>query len=104
MELRHAAFTVAFTVTSWPTKTGWRKFIRSIAAVTTREPEWRTAAMPATSSQRCIITPPCTLPALLASEIPIHRLRIELDLDGGRGSTRARRLLLAPLNASDTRR
>src|SRR5215207_3240085 len=101
MELRHAAFTVAFTVTSWPTNTGWRKFIRSIAAVTTREPEWRTAAMPATSSQRCMISPPCTLPALFASAIPIQRLRIELDADGGRGSTRARRLLLAQPNASE---
>jgi hypothetical protein len=38
------------------------------------------------------------LPALFASAIPIQRLRIELDADGGRGSTRARRLLLARLN------
>jgi hypothetical protein len=63
--------------------------MRSIAAVTTRSPEWRTAAMPATSSQRCMITPPCTLPAVLASPIPIHRLSTELERDGGRGSTAA---------------
>src|SRR5215218_5736492 len=46
-----------------------------------------------------MISPPCTFPALFASAIPIQRLRIELDADGGRGSTRARRLLLARLNA-----
>src|SRR5919107_4884936 len=51
-----------------------------------------------------MITPPCTLPALFASVTPIQRLRIELDLDGGRGSTRARRLLLASLNTSELRR
>jgi hypothetical protein len=45
-----------------------------------------------------MITPPCTLPALFASAIPIQRLRIEEDRDGGRGSTGPRRLLLAGLN------
>src|SRR5215212_2788326 len=54
--------------------------------------------MPATSSQSRMISPPCTFPALFASAIPIQRLRIELDDDGGRGSTRARRLLLARPN------
>jgi hypothetical protein len=44
------------------------------------------------------------LPALLASAGPNQRVRIELDVDGERGSTRARRLLLAQLNASDMRR
>ena len=86
-KLRQAAFTVAFTVSRLPTYTGCRNVIRSIAAVTTRSPEWRTAAMPATSSQRCMITPPWTLPAVFASPIPIQRLRTELDRDGGRGST-----------------
>ena len=80
---------MAFTVSRFPTYTGCRNVIRSIAAVTTRRPEWRTAAMPATSSQRCMITPPWTLPDVLASPIPIHRLSTELDLDGGRGSTAA---------------
>ena len=70
IELRQAAFTVAFTVSRSPTSTGCRKVIRSMAAVTTRRPEWRTAAIPATSSQRCRITPPCTLPAMFASAIP----------------------------------
>ena len=37
--------------------------MRSIAAVTTRAAEWRTAAIPATSSQRRMIMPPWTLPA-----------------------------------------
>src|SRR5215212_7175607 len=75
-----------------------------MAAVTTRPPLCLTAAMPATSSQMCMISPPWTLPALLASAIPIQRLRIELDADGARGSTRARRLLLARLTASEMRR
>ena len=61
--------------------------MRSIAAVTTRLPAWRTAAMPATSSQRCMITPPCTLPARFASPTPIQRVRTELEADGGRGCT-----------------
>ena len=78
--------------------------MRSIAAVTTRAPEWRTAAIPATSSHRCMSTPPWTFPDVFASAGPIQRLRIELDADGGRGSTRARRLLLGRLTASDMRR
>jgi hypothetical protein len=61
--------------------------MRSMAAVTARRPEWRTAAIPATSSHRCMITPPCTFPPRLASPIPIQRLRTELDAEGGRGST-----------------
>src|SRR5215210_4267401 len=73
--------------------------MRSIAAVTTRPPLWRTAAMPATSSHMRMISPPWTLPALFASAMPIHLLRIEVDADGGRGSTRARRLLLARLDS-----
>jgi hypothetical protein len=32
-----------------------------------------------------MITPPCTLPAWFASAMPIQRVRIELDADGGRG-------------------
>jgi hypothetical protein len=101
IEVRHAALTVAFTVTSWPTYTGSLKVIRSMAAVTTRPPLCLTAAMPATSSHMCMISPPWTFPALFASAIPIQRLRTELDAEGGRGSTRARRLLLAGLTASE---
>src|SRR5918992_3181902 len=62
--------------------------MRSMAAVTTRQPEWRTAAMPATSSHMRMISPPWTLPALLAVWIPIQRVRTDADSDGGRGSTR----------------
>ena len=62
--------------------------MRSIAAVTTRRPEWRMAAMPATSSHSFMIVPPCTLPAVLASGMPIHLVSVECDSDGGRGSTR----------------
>src|SRR4051812_13589095 len=43
--------------------------------------------MPATSSQRYMITPPWTLPARLASPGPIQRLSSDLDSDGGLGST-----------------
>src|SRR5215208_1038930 len=75
-----------------------------MAAVTTRPPLCLTAAMPATSSHMCMISPPWTLPALLASAMPIQRLRIELDAEGARGSTGSRRLLLARLTASEMRR
>ena len=78
IDVRQAALTLACTVSSWPTCTGWRNVIRSIAAVTTRQPECRTAAMPATSSQRCMITPPWTLPAVFESAMPIQRVRTEL--------------------------
>ena len=76
-------------MTSSPTKTGWRKVIRSIAAVTTRWPECRIAAMPATSSHSFMIVPPCTLPAVLASGMPIHLVSTEWDCEGGRGSKEA---------------
>ena len=88
IEVRQAAFTLAWTVRSWPTWTGCRNVIRSIAAVTTRNPECRTAAMPATSSQKRMITPPCTYPAVFESAMPSQRVRTECDADGGRGSTR----------------
>src|SRR6476620_938315 len=55
--------------------------------------------MPATSSHSRMIRPPCTFPVLFASAIPIQRLRIELEAEGGRGSKRARRLLLARLDS-----
>ena len=54
----HAAFTVPRTVRIIPTNTGCRNVMRSMPAVTTRLPEWRIAAMPATSSHIRMITPP----------------------------------------------
>ena len=85
IEVRQAALTVARTVTRSPTSTGWRKIIRSTPAVTTRHPEWRIAAIPATSSQRDMIRPPWMLPAVLASPTPVQRVRTETESDGGRG-------------------
>src|SRR3982750_4276801 len=61
--------------------------MRSIATVTTRQPEGRTAAIPAPSSQRYMITPPCTLPPLFASAMRIQRLSSERESDGGLGCT-----------------
>ena len=84
--MRQAAFTEARTVTSSPTNTGCRNVIRSIAAVTTRFPEWRIAAIPATSSHSFMIEPPCTLPAVLASGMPIQRVSTEWECEGGCGS------------------
>lgn len=85
IEVRQAAFTLALTVTRWPTKTGWRNVMRSMAAVTTRVPQWRIAAMPATSSQSFMIVPPWTLPAVFASVTPIQC--VSTASSGGRGST-----------------
>jgi hypothetical protein len=70
--------------------------MRSIATVTTRQPECRTAAMPATSSQMYMITPPCTLPELLASLTRIQRLSSEREWDGGLGCTAPGSLGLQP--------
>ena len=86
IDVRHAALTVARTVTSIPTKIGCSKVMRSIPAVTMRVPQWRIAAIPATSSHMRMISPPCTLPAEFDSVMPIQRTIVELDLDGGRGS------------------
>jgi hypothetical protein len=58
IEVRQAAFTVAEQVTSSPTWTGRMNVIRSTAAVTTRLRQWRIAAIPATSSQSFMTTPP----------------------------------------------
>src|SRR5579884_1799743 len=45
------------------------------------------AAIPATSSHRRMIAPPWTCPAVLASSMPIHRVRTEVVREGGRDST-----------------
>src|SRR3954447_16966121 len=68
---------------------GLRNVIRSMPAVTTRVPEWRIAAMPATSSHRRMIAPPWTLPVVLASGMPIQRVITEREWAGVRGSTGA---------------
>ena len=36
----------------------------------------------------CMITPPCTLPAVFESAMPIQRVSTDCEADGGRGSTR----------------
>ena len=78
---------MARTVTRSPTVTGCSKVIRSTATVTTMRPEWRIAAIPATSSQSLTIAPPWTLSPKLASVGPIHRVSTALDSDGGRNSS-----------------
>ena len=58
--------------------------MRSIwAALTTRWPECRMAAMPATSSHSFMIVPPCTLPAVLASGMPIQRVSTDGNARAG---------------------
>ncbi len=61
--------------------------IRSIAAVTTFCPQWRIAAIAAASSQSFITAPPCTLPAELASSMPIQRISVEREAEAGFGSS-----------------
>jgi hypothetical protein len=67
IEVRQAALTVARSVMTSPTFTGERNFIASTAAVTTRPPARRVAAITATSSHSFMIHPPWTLPARFAS-------------------------------------
>src|SRR4051794_11358582 len=86
MEVRHAALTDAEKVASSPVWIGSRNVIRSRPAVTTRPPECRIAAMPATSSQNLRTVPPWTNPAVFVSVTPIHRTRTERDAATGRGS------------------
>src|SRR4051794_6995921 len=63
--------------------------IRSMAAVTTRIPACRMAAIPAASSHSRMITPPCTLPAVLASATPIQWVTIAIVSWGRRWATGA---------------
>ena len=72
---------MAEQVRSSPTLTGSRKVMRSIPAVTTRVPQWRTAATPAASSQSFITMPPWTNPAEFASTSPIQRIRAEREAE-----------------------
>ena len=68
---RSTSFTDAFTVTVSPTWTGARNDISSIETVTHRPPACLNAASPAAVSTSFITTPPCTMPAMLASVISI---------------------------------
>ena len=86
IEVRQTALTLAEQIRSSPMLTGCMKVIRSIAAVTTRLPEWRIPAIPATSSQSRITTPPWTNPAELASPMPIHLTSSERDSAAGLAS------------------
>jgi hypothetical protein len=72
IDVRHAALTVPRSVTTSPTWIGERKRISSTAAVTTRPPASRVAAIAATSSHSFMIQPPWTLPAMFASWTPIR--------------------------------
>lgn len=62
MDVAPVQFTWAYACTRSPTRTGSRKTISSIAAVTAVPPLCRAAAAPATSSTNFISTPPCTVP------------------------------------------
>ena len=58
-----------------------------MAAVTASRPQWRAAVVPAASSTSRMITPPCTLPARLASSWFIVRTNVtslSLTRRGGR--------------------
>src|SRR5689334_320845 len=64
---------------------GTRKSILSMPTVTTRVPACLIAASAAASSASLMIVPPWTLPALLASVMPIHRISCALESDGALG-------------------
>ena len=86
IDVFQTALTQARQRSSSPTWTGSVKVIRSTPAVTTRLPQCRIAAIPATSSHILITTPPWTNPAELASWMLIQRISSELDLETGRPS------------------
>src|SRR6266542_634612 len=79
MEVRPTSLTAAWTNTTSPTWTAWRKLIWSRAAVTTGPPAWRLAAIPAAVSISFMISPPCTLPMTLAWVTPIAWERVTAD-------------------------
>ena len=72
IEVRQTALTVERSVMTSPTWTGERNRIPSTAAVTTRPPASRVAAIAAASSHSFMICPPWTLPAMLASCTPVR--------------------------------
>ena len=59
-------------------------------AVTTRQPLWRIAAIPATSSHILITTPPWMNPAEFASWMLIQRISSECERATGRASAMGR--------------
>ena len=85
IDVLQTALTQARQRSSSPTYTGSVKVIRSIPAVTTRQPLWRIAAIPATSSHIRMTTPPWTKPAEFASWMLIQRISSELERETGRG-------------------
>ena len=66
IEVRNTRFTLAFTMTSWPIRIGWRNVMWSTEAVTTGQRAWRMAAVAAARSTRCMMRPPRRLPSVLA--------------------------------------
>ena len=86
IEVRQAALTVARRVTTSPTWMGERKRISSTAAVTTRPPARRVAAIAATSSHSFMIQPPWTLPAMFASCTPMRYVSTDTVSAGWRST------------------
>src|SRR6478752_2578072 len=87
IDVRHTALTDARRVSSSPSSIASLKVMRSIPAVTTRPPEWRTPARPATESHSFMTSPPWTKPAELRSVGPSQCTRTESECATGRGST-----------------
>jgi hypothetical protein len=72
IDVRQAALTVARKLSTSPVLTGSRTRTPSTAAVTTRDRQWRVAAMTAASSSSLRIQPPWTSPAALASRTDVR--------------------------------
>lgn len=83
IEERPVQFTWARTWTRSPTRTGSRKTISSIEAVTAGPPECRPATAPAASSTSFMITPPCTVPRRLVSLPVMMWLRVVREAEVG---------------------
>src|ERR671912_16180 len=99
IEVRPTSFTDACTKTTSPTLTGCRKLIWSSEAVTTGPPACRLAAIPAAVSISFMISPPCTLPMMLALDRSMCWDRVTSEARGGLG---ARSWAAAALAASRT--
>src|SRR3954469_25196060 len=63
IDVRATKFTMAWSTTISPTRTGDRKSSRSIDAVSTAPCAWRMAETPAHTSIHCIMIPPNITPA-----------------------------------------